>query len=45
MRNFIKPFGVGAARVNLHGQSERGDEHHLASFEMIGMDVTLHIRG
>jgi len=44
MRISSKPFRVGAARVNLHGQAECGMST-ISQLQLIGMYVTLHILG
>jgi hypothetical protein len=44
VRDLIEPLGVATARVNLHGQPERGDQRHLPRREVLGVNVTLDVR-
>src|SRR5688500_13214409 len=43
MRDLIEPLGVAAARVDLHGQTERRDQWDLAGLEMVRMEVALDV--
>jgi hypothetical protein len=35
VREFVEPFRVAAARVDLRRQTERGDQRHLPGLEML----------
>src|SRR5688500_15775661 len=41
--DFVKPFRIGAARVNLHREAESGDQDHLITLEIVGMHMTLDV--
>ena len=43
VRDFVKPFGIGAAGVNLCGEPEGGDQDRLIRCEIVGVYVALDI--
>src|SRR5215813_3145825 len=45
MRDLVEPLCIGAASVDLNGQPECGNQDGLVFFEVVGMNMTLHISG
>src|SRR4051794_30816946 len=45
VRDLVQPLRVCAARVNLHGETEGGDQNRLALFQIVLMNVAFEIYG